>query len=289
MKKRHISTIAIVALLFATNCANDPIIYDGPAKMSFATATATFQVKNEPNQTLLIPVMTTVPLAEAVTVRLTITPGETETVNGTQFRCPESITFPAGVYVDTLRIAGFYDSLVTGQKYTFTIALDSSLATVQGGTTVKVEMARFCPLVIADFVGYGTCNDGNTNALLGQPTYTVALDSIPGEKNKLQLYGLFLCEPGEPGWEAITVAFDEENGTITIPAFNAWVYDPYMLRLAGATGAANVNAPITGTYNACEKKLEFSYYVLAIINATGSYGGYFNSGLPVVITWNRGF
>jgi hypothetical protein len=284
MKKIYILiTIAVAALCFATRCANDPITYDGPARVSFAATTASFQVRDEPNPTLTIPVTTTVPFAEATTIKLEVTPGEAGTQNGVQFTCPTSIVLPAGAYSADLVIAGHYDALVTGEKYTFTLALDPGVVTIQGSDSVAIDLARFCPLTMTEFIGLANCADGATASLLSVPEYTVLTEAIPGETHKLQLYGLFLCEPGDAGWEAIVVEFNEENGSISIPAFNAWMNGAYMLRLAGGTGSADVNRPITGTYNACEKKLTFSYFIMAVNPSTGAYLGYYNIGVTTTV------
>ncbi|MDR0729721.1 MAG: hypothetical protein LBF19_06345 [Prevotellaceae bacterium] len=276
-----------MALLFAISCANDPIIYDGPARVSFAIIKASFQVKDLPNQTLTIPLTTTVPFAEATTIKLIVIPGEAGTVNGTQFQCPESIVFPAGVYSDTLTITGFYDALITGKKYTFTLAIDSTVLTIQGNNKMAIDLARFCPLEIADFVGTATADDGGISTLFGMPPYAIELveDSDANDATLAFLY-FFLCEPGDAGYP-MSITFDEDTGTVTIPAtdvfkVNVGLAVPVMLHICG--NAANKDAPIVGTFNACERTIEFSYAVVINDTAAGGNNGYSFGTYPVVIT-----
>lgn len=289
MKKLYILiTATVAALLFATDCANDPITYDGTTRVSFATATASFQVKDEPNQTLTIPLTTTVPFAEATTIKLKVTPGEAGTENGVQFQCPESIVFPAGVYSANVVVDGYYDHLVTGQKYTFTLALDSTVVTIQGSNTVAIDLARFCPFVITNFVGTGAVNDPAMPNVFGNPaygSYEVLTSTKPGANNTLNLNGMCLSESGDPGWD-MTIEFNEEMGTVTIPASDLFLVNAgqiVMMRLVGATGSANVNRPLAGTYNACEKKITFSGALVACNPTGGAYLGYFTT-TPVEFT-----
>jgi hypothetical protein len=287
MKKLYILiTAAVAALLFATDCANDPITYDGPARVSFATTSASFQVKNEPNQTLTIPLTTTVPFAEATTIKMKVTPGEAGTVNGVQFQCPESIVFQADAYSANLVITGFYDALVTGEKYTLTLALDSTVTTIQGSNEVAIDLARFCPLLLTDFVGTGTADDAGITGLFGMPPYPVAFteDSNPNDAT-LTFWGFFLCENGDAGWP-MSITFDADNGTVTIPAsdvfkVNVGLAVPVMLRICGA---ASKDAPITGTFNACERTITFSYRVIINDTAAGGNNGYAFGTFAATIT-----
>jgi hypothetical protein len=285
IKKVHI-LIAAMALLFANGCANDPITYDGPSRVSFGVTTASFQVKDLPAPTLTIPLHTTVPFAEATTIRLILTPGEAGTANGVQFQCPASIVFPAGVYVDSLVITGFYDALVTGEKYTFTLAIDSTLTTIQGSNKVKIDLARFCPLDLADFKGTAVADDAGINDLFGVPPYSVALteDANPNDAT-LSFWGFFLCENGDAGWP-MTITFDANNGTVSIPAIDVFKVNvglavPVMLRICGE---ASKDAPMVGTFNSCERKIEFSYRVIINDTAAGGNNGYEFGAYTAVIT-----
>ncbi|MDR2362023.1 MAG: hypothetical protein LBD91_04770 [Prevotellaceae bacterium] len=276
-----------MVLLFATSCSNDPIIYDGTTRVSFASTTASFQVKDLPNQTLAIPLTTTVPFSEATTIKLIVTPGEAGTINGTQFQCPESIVFPAGVYSASLTVNGYYGAMVTGEKYTFTLAIDSTVTTIQGSNKVDIDVARFCPLKIADFVGTGVADDKGINDLFGIPPYPIELteDSNVND-NTLSFLYFFLCEPGDAGYP-MSITFGEDNGTVTIPAtdvfkVNIGIGTPVMFHICG--NAANKDAPIVGTFNACERKIEFSYAIIINDPAAGSYNGYNFGTYSVVIT-----
>jgi hypothetical protein len=281
MKKLYI-LIAAAALLFATGCANDPITYDGTTRVSFAITTASFQVKDEANQTLKIPLTTTVPFTEATTIKLKVIPGEPGTANGVQFQCPESVVFPADVYSDTLTISGFYDALATGKKYTFTVALDSTVTSIQGSTEVAINLARFCPLVVADFVGTGNAADEGFT----QPYSIELIEDGNINDATLIMVNLFLVVPGDPGYP-MTITFNEEDGSITIPASDLWKDDvglgfPVMLHACG--NATNKDAPIVGTFNACDRKIEFSYTMIINDTAAGNYNGYNFGETPVVIT-----
>jgi hypothetical protein len=279
--------ITAAALFFAAACTNDAITYDGPARVSFALSKASLQVKDEPNQILRIPLTTTTAFAEDTPVALVVTPGEEGTVNNTQFTAPLSVTFPAGEYSAELVITGHYDALETGVKYTFTLSLDPTVATIQGNDVVAIDLARFCPFDLSAFIGNATADDEGL-ADWGLPVYSVAfIEDNDADDKTLTFLGFFGCEPGDAGWP-MSITFDED-GNVTIPATDVWAANvglgiATMQRMCG--DAANKDAPIVGTYNTCERTIEFSYEYIINDSGAGSYDGYHLGTYHAIITLN---
>lgn len=208
MKRIYIFIAWSVFLI--TGCQNDPIIYSGPAFVSFDKATINEAIKENGDGIVEIALGVSQISKEDRTFSVSVDAAKTTAVEGQDYDfVNKSVTIPAGKYSGVIKIKGYYNNL-TPEAVKLTLNLVADQTMIQEGTTtsVTISLSRFFEITMDWLEGNWLAQDTKDGANDGDP-YDMKIQQINGDT--IAIAGLF----GTPS--VIKGIVDYDKAQIQIP------------------------------------------------------------------------
>lgn len=212
MKRIYILFIALSAF-FITGCQNDPIIYSGPDFVSFDKSTLNQAIKENGDGIVEITLGVSKTSNKDRTFNVVVDAANSDAVEGQHYDfVNKSVVIPAGKYIGTIKIKGYYNNLPKEGNKKLVLKLDADEAMLQEGTTTSmaIYLSRFFELKMDWLVGtwVWTDYDYSTGETTGEDTYRVKITKV--SDNKITIYNVW------NGGKTITATLDFEKGQIVI-------------------------------------------------------------------------
>lgn len=210
MKRIYIFIAWSVFLI--TGCQNDPIIYSGPAFVSFDKATINEAIKENGDGIVEIALGVSQISKEDRTFSVSVDAAKTTAVEGQDYDfVNKSVTIPAGKYNGVIKIKGYYNNL-TPEAVKLTLNLVADQTMIQEGTTtsVTISLSRFFEITMdwLEGIWVWTDYDYSTGETTDEDTYLVKITKV--SDNKITIYNVWA------GGMTINATVDLEEGEIII-------------------------------------------------------------------------
>jgi len=248
MKKISIKLLSIFAVVLMLNgCGEaDPILYDGPAFVSFTDGVLGDYFVQSDNTPYPIQVGIPAPIGNDLSVDINVV--YSSGTAGTQYEVPSSVTIPSGSVTADILVDGIFDNLA-GRKDTLILELVSA-DTASFNTVYTLYMQQFCPFDVNDFVGAWTAYEQSDYETDPYPPYTINFALVPGEANTLVTEDIWPYFP-------IKVVFNADD-----PANFYWrIPDQFLVADLGGYGEGRATDLGPGAFSACDQTASIRYKI----------------------------
>jgi hypothetical protein len=241
--------LAGLVLVFFQSCEEDQdrLIYDGEAKAFFMDGKeGAFYVPNESSPKKTIKIGLVKPAENDMTLAVKVVDSLSTAVEGTHFTMPETVTIPKGEIEGTIEVTGIYTGF-TGEKVQLTLALDTEEAMSEDKMMFVLNMDRFCPFNIEDFVGTWAVNEvSEYNG--AYPEYNVTTEIHNGDT--LVVHNLWENTPD------VYMVFDDTDPS----NFTVRIFDQYY-STHSSYGEMRISDLQPGSFNVCNMSISTTYKI----------------------------